>query len=70
MTIDWAGFALAVLLVELTPGPNMAWLAALTVAEGRRAGLTATAGVALGLAINAGVAAAGLAALATANPLV
>jgi hypothetical protein len=23
--IDFAGFALAVLLIELTPGPNMAW---------------------------------------------
>ena len=44
--IDWPGFALAVLLVELTPGPNMAWLAALTIAQGRRAGLSATVGVA------------------------
>lgn len=51
--VDWVGFALAVLIVELTPGPNMAWLVTLTIAEGRRAGLGAIAGVAAGLAANA-----------------
>ena len=66
--IDWPGFALAVLLVELTPGPNMAWLAALTLAQGRMAGLGATAGVAIGLIINAALAAAGFAALLAAEP--
>lgn len=50
---DLAGFALAVLLIELTPGPNMGWLVTLTLAEGRRAGLGAVAGIALGLAANA-----------------
>jgi threonine/homoserine/homoserine lactone efflux protein len=53
--IDLTGFALAVLLVELTPGPNMAWLVTLTLSEGRRAGLGAIAGVAAGLAANAAV---------------
>ncbi len=67
--IDWAGFALAVLLVELTPGPNMAWLASLSLSRGRAAGLAATAGVALGLVINAMAVAAGFAALAAADPL-
>ena len=51
--IDLAGFALAVLLIELTPGPNMGWLVTLTLAEGRRAGLGAITGIALGLAANA-----------------
>lgn len=51
--IDIAGFALAVLLVELTPGPNMAWLVTLTLSDGRRAGLGAITGIALGLAANA-----------------
>lgn len=51
--IDVAGFALAVLLVELIPGPNMGWLVTLTLAEGRRAGLGAITGIALGLAANA-----------------
>lgn len=42
-------FALAMILVELTPGPNLAWLALLGAARGRRAGLMAVAGVTLGL---------------------
>ena len=53
--MDLLGFAFAVLLIELTPGPNMGWLVALTLAEGRRSGLAATAGIALGLAGNAAV---------------
>lgn len=61
--MDLLGFALAVLLIELTPGPNMAWLATMAMVEGRRAGLAATAGVAIGLAINGVMAAIGLAAL-------
>ncbi|NJS14308.1 MAG: hypothetical protein HC788_06405 [Sphingopyxis sp.] len=39
--MDLGGFALAVLLIELTPGPNMAWLVTLTLSQGRRAGLGA-----------------------------
>ena len=65
---DWVEFSLAVLFIELTPGPNMAWLAALSLSEGRTAGLAATAGIAIGLAINAIAAALGLAALVAANP--
>src|ERR1700694_1561788 len=42
-------FILTVLLLELTPGPNMAYLATLTLDRGRHAGLLATAGVAAGL---------------------
>lgn len=67
-SINWFEFAAAVLLIELTPGPNMAWLAALGLAEGRRAGLVATAGIALGLALNAMLAAFGLVTLLTAEP--
>lgn len=51
--MDLLGFALAVLLIELTPGPNMAWLVTLTLSEGRRSGLAAIAGIAAGLASNA-----------------
>lgn len=61
--MDWLGFALAVLLIEITPGPNMAWLVSLTLAEGRRAGLAATLGIAIGLSINAAISSAGLSAL-------
>ncbi len=68
MALDLLGFALAVLLIELTPGPNMAWLAGLAAVEGRRAGLAAVAGVALGLLANGMLAALGLAALLQAAP--
>ncbi len=50
MSVLLPEFALTSLLIELTPGPNMAYLAALSLAEGRRTGLAAVAGVALGLA--------------------
>lgn len=61
-------FLLTALLIELTPGPNMAYLAIVAGAEGRRAGLAAVAGVALGLAIIGGIAAFGVAALLSASP--
>jgi threonine/homoserine/homoserine lactone efflux protein len=66
--VDLLGFALAVLLIELTPGPNMAWLAGLAATQGRRAGLAAVWGVALGLLANGLLAALGLAALLQAAP--
>jgi threonine/homoserine/homoserine lactone efflux protein len=50
-------FIIASILAEITPGPNMGYLAALAMAQGRRAGLAAVAGVTLGLAL-LGVAAA------------
>lgn len=59
----------AVLLIELTPGPNMAYLAALTLGHGRRAGLAAVAGVALGLTVIGLAAAMGFAALVAASPV-
>jgi threonine/homoserine/homoserine lactone efflux protein len=56
-------FAIAAIVIEITPGPNMGYLAALTVSSGIRAGLAAVAGVALGLAVYGGVATVGLAAI-------
>jgi threonine/homoserine/homoserine lactone efflux protein len=50
-------FIIAATIAEITPGPNMGYLAALAIAQGRRAGLAAVAGVTLGLAL-LGVAAA------------
>jgi threonine/homoserine/homoserine lactone efflux protein len=44
-------FALAMVLIELTPGPNLAYLALLSARRGRRAGLSAVAGVTAGLAV-------------------
>lgn len=46
-----APFLVAIILIELTPGPNMAYLAALAAAHGRRAGLMAVAGVTCGLSV-------------------
>lgn len=66
--LDLAGFALAVLLIELTPGPNMAWLAGLAATEGKRTGLSAVAGVAIGLLASGALAALGLAAVLSAMP--
>jgi len=63
-------FILAVLLLELTPGPNMAYLAALTFDRGRAAGLFAVVGVAAGLSVHAVVAALGLGALISKAPLI
>ncbi len=56
-------FVLTCFLIELTPGPNMAYLAVLCASKGRRAGLAATAGIALGLLLVGLGAALGLAAL-------
>lgn len=43
-------FLAAMVLVELTPGPNMAYLAALSAERGRLAGWAAVLGIQLGLA--------------------
>jgi threonine/homoserine/homoserine lactone efflux protein len=44
-------FVLTSLVIEMTPGPNMAYLAVLGANRGRLAGFSAVLGVALGLAI-------------------
>jgi threonine/homoserine/homoserine lactone efflux protein len=64
-----AAFLLVSVLIELTPGPNMVWLAIVAATEGRRSGFFAVAGVALGLAIVGTAAALGLAALIAASPV-
>jgi threonine/homoserine/homoserine lactone efflux protein len=64
-----AAFALTCLVIELTPGPNMAYLAVLSAGHGRRAGLAATLGIALGLLIVGIGAALGLAALISSSRL-
>jgi threonine/homoserine/homoserine lactone efflux protein len=56
-------FALTCAIIEITPGPNMAWLAALSLSRGWRTGLAAVAGVALGLSAYGIAAALGVAAI-------
>jgi threonine/homoserine/homoserine lactone efflux protein len=64
-----AAFALTALIVELTPGPNMTYLALVAATEGRRQGYAAVAGVALGLGIVGLIAALGVGSLIAASPL-
>ncbi|SDB73682.1 LysE family translocator [Belnapia rosea] len=63
-----AEFFLTVLLLELTPGPNMAYLALLSLSRGARPALVAVLGVAIGLAVHALVAALGAGALIARSP--
>jgi threonine/homoserine/homoserine lactone efflux protein len=61
-------FLVAVSLIELTPGPNMGWLALVAMGRGRVAGFAAVAGVTLGLAIWMVAAAFGLTSVLLAFP--
>jgi threonine/homoserine/homoserine lactone efflux protein len=61
-------FLIASILIELTPGPNMTWLAVLGAARGRLPALSAVAGIALGLSVAAAIAGVGLTALFTKVP--
>jgi len=54
-------FLVAVAVIELTPGPNMGYLAVVAGQSGWRAGLTVVAGVTLGLAIYLAASVVGLA---------
>jgi threonine/homoserine/homoserine lactone efflux protein len=53
-------FALTALIIEITPGPNMTYLAALSLSSGARTGFAAVAGIALGLMTYGLIAAFGL----------
>ncbi|TGP23539.1 MULTISPECIES: LysE family translocator [unclassified Mesorhizobium] len=68
-TATLLSFALAALLIELTPGPNMTYLALVSANDGRRAGIATVAGIALGLAVIGGIAAFGVAELIQASTL-
>ncbi len=60
-------FALTSLLIELTPGPNMTYLALVGIQAGRRNGYKAVAGVAIGLTVVGLATALGLSAIITAS---
>lgn len=61
-------FALSVLLLSITPGPDIAYVVGQSVANGRRAGILSAAGVALGSCTHAVASAIGLTALIAASP--
>lgn len=65
----WIPFLILCVTVELTPGPNMAYLAILSMSAGRRAGFFAIVGIALGLAIVGSLAAFGAATIVTSSPM-
>lgn len=67
---SWLIFALTSALIELTPGPNMAYLAIVGASQGRKPGYAAVLGVALGLTTIGLAAAFGLADLISGNPLI
>jgi threonine/homoserine/homoserine lactone efflux protein len=62
-------FALAALVMVLTPGPNMIYLLSRSLAQGRGAGVISLFGVAAGFLVHMFAAAAGLTALFMAVPL-
>jgi threonine/homoserine/homoserine lactone efflux protein len=63
-------FLLASLLIELTPGPNMTYLALVSASEGRKAGFAMVAGIALGLATIGLVAAFGVTEIIRSSPAI
>ncbi|HEV7606598.1 MAG TPA: LysE family translocator [Steroidobacteraceae bacterium] len=62
-------FALAALVMVLTPGPNMVYLISRSLCQGRKAGVTSLFGVAAGFLVHMFAAAAGLTAVFMAIPL-
>lgn len=63
-----ATYAAAVVLLVLTPGPDMALFVGRTLSSGRAAGLAALAGTTAGLYVHTAFAALGLSALLAASP--
>jgi threonine/homoserine/homoserine lactone efflux protein len=68
-TTSLYAFALTALVIEVTPGPNMGYLAVLSLARGWQAGVAAVTGVALGHAAYGVAAALGVAAVIDRSPL-
>lgn len=62
-------FVLTCLIIESTPGPNMAYLAILSAGNGRKAAFSAVAGVAAGLLIIGIAAALGIGAIIANSPV-
>jgi threonine/homoserine/homoserine lactone efflux protein len=62
-------FALAALVMVLTPGPNMVYCISRTISQGRRAGFLSLCGVLLGFVLHLCAAAFGLTAVLMAVPL-
>jgi threonine/homoserine/homoserine lactone efflux protein len=68
-TQELALFALAALVMVLTPGPNMVYLLSRSLCQGRKAGVISLTGVAVGFLLHMLAAAAGITAVFIAIPL-
>jgi threonine/homoserine/homoserine lactone efflux protein len=66
---ELALFALAALIMVLTPGPNMVYLVSRSLCQGRQAGVISLMGVATGFLVHMFAAAAGITAVFMAIPL-
>lgn len=64
-----SAFIITCFVIEITPGPNMGYLAILSLQEGRRSGFAAVAGIAAGLLVIGILAATGLAAVISGSPV-
>lgn len=62
------GFLAAIVLVTLAPGPDNAYIAAVAIDRGARAGVLSAVGMALGMLVHVTAAALGLAALLRSSP--
>lgn len=62
-------FLLTSLIIEMTPGPNMTYLALVSAQDGRRAGFATVAGITIGLTIVGAIAAFGVAQLIQSSTL-
>lgn len=69
MTSVLVSYLLTCIAIELTPGPNMAYLALLSAERGRLAGLFAVSGVALGLGVLGALAALGVGEFIVGQPM-
>lgn len=63
-------FLLAMVLIELTPGPNMGYLALVSTARGRKAGVLTVVGITIGLSLYLAVSIYGLTGTPLASPTV
>jgi len=68
-TTVWGLFAVASLVLLLTPGPAVLYIVARSVAQGRRTGLVSVVGIHLGTLVHIIAAAVGLSALVMSSAL-
>lgn len=70
--ISWENllpFLLACIVIEITPGPNMAFLTIVSAVKGRKYGFSTVAGIAIGLGLIGFAAAAGLSTVLSTSPI-